>query len=350
METENANTKKLFIGIDIHKRSWKIKTATDLFDGKSFSIEPDSKILKAYVDKNFQGYEVYTAYESGSCGYSAHRDFKSYGWHSIVANPADISKTGTSSHQKTDKLDARLICRELKDGRLQSIEVPDTEREQLRSLFRRRNDLVRKLRKIKSQIKMKLLYFGIEIPRDFDNPNWSHSFREWLRKVSFEYKTAEFALMSMLEEYEFIEKQVRNTSNELRAYCRQHYKKDYDLLRSIPGIAGVVACGILSEIGDLRRFSLKQLAGYVGLCPNMYQSGDNYRTKGMSKRSNRLIRSYFVEATWQALRFDPVMQNYFRQHKGKDIKKTLVKVARKLLSRTLAVIKTETPYQAGVIE
>ena len=33
--------------------------------------------------------------------------------------------------------------RELKDGRLDSIRVPDIDREQLRSLFRSRNDLVK---------------------------------------------------------------------------------------------------------------------------------------------------------------------------------------------------------------
>ncbi len=84
---------------------------------------------------------------------------------SIVVNPAHISKTGKSSHQKTDQLDARRICRELKDGRLSGIGIPDRKREELRSLFRRRNDLVKKFRKIKTQIKMKLLYFGIAIPK-----------------------------------------------------------------------------------------------------------------------------------------------------------------------------------------
>jgi transposase len=350
MHTSKNSLPKLFIGIDIHKRSWKIHTATELFDGKSFSIEPDSFQLKKYVDKHYSGYMVHTAYESGSCGYSAHRDFLSFGWDSIVVNPADISKTGKSSHQKTDKTDARQICRELKDGRLNGIEVPDVQREEFRSLFRRRNDLVMKLRKIKSQIKMKLLYFGIDIPKEYDNPNWSRLFRNWIKNITFTHITAIRTIESMLEEYEFIEEQVRKTSNELRAYSRKYYKKDYYLLKSVPGIGGIVACGILSEIGDLRRFSLKQLAGYVGLCPNMYQSGEKCRTKGMSKRSNRLIRSYLVEATWQALRFDPVMQKYYREHSGKDTKKILIKVARKLLSRLLSVIKTETPYQIGVVK
>ena len=44
------------------------------------------------------------------------------------------------------------------------------------------------------------------------------------------------------------------------------------------------------------------------------------------------------------------MQTYYRKHQGKNVKSTIVKVARKLLSRTLAVIKTETPYVVGVVE
>jgi hypothetical protein len=62
------------------------------------------------------------------------------------------------------------------------------------------------------------------------------------------------------------------------------------------------------------------------------------------------MRSYFIEASWQAIRTDPIMQTYYRKHLGKNVKSIIIKVARKLLSRTLAVIKTETPYAIGVIE
>ena len=112
----------------------------------------------------------------------------------------------------------------------------------------------------------------------------------------------------------------------------------------------MVACGILTELGDLKRFkNFKQLASYVGLCPSIHQSGDTYKSTGLSIRGNRIMRSYFVEASWIALRYDPVMQAYWRAHQGKESKKILTKIARKLLSRTYAVIKTETPYQVGVI-
>ena len=62
------------------------------------------------------------------------------------------------------------------------------------------------------------------------------------------------------------------------------------------------------------------------------------------------MRSYFIEASWQAIRTDPVMQDYYRKHRGKNVKTIIVKIARKLLGRTLAVIKTETPYEIGVVE
>ncbi len=44
------------------------------------------------------------------------------------------------------------------------------------------------------------------------------------------------------------------------------------------------------------------------------------------------------------------MQAYYRKHIGKDVKKIIIKVARKLQARTLAIIKTETPYEIGVVQ
>lgn len=313
-------------------------------------MSPDPEQLHKYVRKHFPDHEVSIAYEAGCCGYYAHRCFISYEWDSLVVNPADIHRKGKERHTKTDKIDAQLISRELKDGRLESIVVPEREREQLRSLFRRRNDLVKDYRRVKSYIKMQLLYYGIRVPEEFDNDHWSHNFRKWLDSLEFDFLTGKATLESRMRSFRFVDQELRDVSTQLRRYCKVHYKKDYMLLRSIPGIGGIVACGILCELGDLRRFnSVKHLAGYVGLAPGVHQSGDNYKIMGMSMRAHRLIRSYFVEAAWQAIRADPVMQAYYRRHIGKDTKRIIIKVARKLLSRTLAVIKTEIPYEIGVV-
>lgn len=351
MKTQITALPKLYIGIDIHKRSWKVHCSSDLSSGKTFSMSPNALGLQEYVLRHYPGYVVSVAYEAGCCGYHAHRCFESYGWHSLVVNPADIFRRGKERHTKTDRIDAQLIARELKDGRLSSIVVPDTKREQLRSLFRRRNDLVKDMRQIKSYIKMQLLYYGIVIPEEFDNDHWSHKFRNWLDKLSFDYATGNEVLNSRMRSFRFIDQEFREVSTSLRKYTKTYYKEDYMLLRSIPGIGPIVASGILSELGDLRRFNnIKHLAGYVGLAPGIYQSGDRLRHTGVSMRAHRLMRSYFIEASWQAIRTDPVMHEYYRKHQGKNVKSIIVKVARKLLSRTLAVIKTQTPYEIGVVE
>ena len=351
MKIQQTNNPKLFIGLDIHKRSWKVHCSTDLFSGKTFSMQPNPIELKEYVRSHFKEYEVFIAYEAGCCGYHAHRVFESYGWCSLVVNPADIHRKGNERFTKTDHIDAQIISRELKDGRLQGIHVPNKEREQLRSLFRRRNNLVKNYRKIKSLIKGQLLNQGVSIPCEFDNSHWSHNFRDWLDNLAFSYHPAKMTMDSHMRYFRFVDIELRDVSTQLRRYCKEHYKKDYMLLRSIPGIGGIVACGIICELGNLRRFkNIKHLSSYVGLVPGVHQSGDNLRNTGITRRANRLIRSYFIEASWQSIRTDPVMQAYYRKHLGKNVKAVIVKIARKLLSRTLAVIKTETPYQIGVIE
>ena len=67
------------------------------------------------------------------------------------------------------------------------------------------------------------------------------------------------------------------------------------------------------------------------------------------QEQNRHVRNMIIEASWIAIRTDPVMQNYYRSHPGKNSKAVIFKVGRKLLSKLLGVIKTETPYSIGVL-
>ncbi len=41
---------KLYIGIDIHKKSWKAHFYKDLFDGATKTFVPDPDPFKKYVD------------------------------------------------------------------------------------------------------------------------------------------------------------------------------------------------------------------------------------------------------------------------------------------------------------
>ena len=341
---------KLFIGFDIHKKSWRFEFVTDLFSGSGHTFPPDCKKIVSYVNKNYAGYEVSIAYEVGCFGYKPARYFESCGWDTFVVNPADIPRPSKSKFMKTDKIDAKNIAQQLKAGNLKKITIPEPVRESLRSLTRQRTALVRDYRRIKCRIKSLLIYNHLSIPEGMDSAKWSKRFLTWLSDLDLGYPNTNRTMSSMLNQYHYIDKEIKEVSNEIRKYCKQHRKIDYMLLRSVPGIAGLTAGYILAELGDLRRFtSLKRLASYVGFIPSMHQSGEGLYTGGSTPRANRHVRNMLIEAAWHAVRKDPVMQNYYRSHAGKNSKAAIFKVGRKLLSKIHAVIKTGIPYSVGVV-
>jgi len=352
MKTQStALIPKLYIGIDVHKKSWTFHYQTDLFDGKTITQPANPNTLVEWVQKHYPTHEVTCAYEAGFTGYSAARLFQKHNWNVLVVNAADIPRSQKQTIVKTDKIDCRNICKQLVNNSLAGITIPDEQRESFRSLFRERNDYVEGLRKVKAQIKSHLMYYGIQIPEEFDNASWSKNFIEWIKSQSMQFETGASKTALLLKRLEFMHTGSLEVSNQLRAYARKHYKKDYNLLRSVPGIGPIVSVSILAELGDLRKFNrFDDLASCVGLVPGIYSSGDTSIVTGITPRAKGLLRSYIIEASWQAVRFDPVLQEYYRSHYGKKPNKIIVKVARKLLSRIHAVIKTETPYQIGVVK
>jgi transposase len=349
METQiTASAPKLFIGIDIHKKSWAVHIRSDISDHKTMTFPPENEQLFDYVSRNFPTHQVHMTYEAGCCGFSASRYFLSMGWEVTVVNPADVPRKDKQNYQKTDRIDCRNLARQLQGNQLKGIHIPTLEQDLLKSLLRQRAETTRQLRAIKSQIKGLLLYHGLMIPGDYDNANWSKNFIQWLWDIEWPMATGKLCLESKLRMYQAIKAEYLLLANQLRTYCRKHHKRDYYLLKTVPGVGGYLASAILAEIGDLRRFSNEaQFASYVGIVPWIRNSGETERVLSITPRCRPLLRSYLIEAAWKALRLDPEMQEYYRKHSGKDSRAIIIKIAHKLLNRILSVIKHQKPYQCN---
>lgn len=337
---------KIFIGLDIHKKSWTVSIQTDLFFHRTYSMPSVAEDLFQYVEQIFADHEVHLVYEAGCCGFSAARYFLNLGWNVLVVNPSDIKTGDKQRYQKTDALDSRNLSNQLKAGTLRGVYIPTEEHEQFTTLSRHRTQVTRKLRQTKLYIKSMLLFHGIKVPAEFDTPNWSQDFIVWLENIKFSTTCGELALQGKIRMYKFIRTEYLEIANQMRAHCRKTHKKDYNLLRSIPGIGGYLASVILAECGDLRRFNNEgQFSSFIGLVPGIYNSGASEKCLGITPRSRSQLRSYLVEAAWVAIRKDAEMQNYYRKHQGRNVKSVIIKIAHKLARRILSVIKTETPYQ-----
>ena len=90
-------------------------------------------------------------------------------------------------------------------------------------------------------------------------------------------------IKSKIEEQKVYLQKIINLAREL---------PNYELLLSIPGISNNLAARIIAEIGNINRFSkAKSLVAYVGIDPNVYQSGDNDGLHlRITKKGNKELR------------------------------------------------------------
>jgi transposase len=342
----------IYVGMDVHKKSWSVTILTDQMEHRTFNQPPSAETLHRYLHKHFPGADYYSAYESGFCGYGHHRKLVELGINNIVINPADVPTTGKEKAIKTDKVDSRKIAKGLRSNSLNAIHIFNEAEQDLRSFARTRHIMQRDVRKSKQRIKMYLLFNTISIPVALDTDSWTNAFEAWLKQVSFPTDRAKRAFGFLLANYHFQKQQIRQISKELRAYFRKFHKEPYYLLRSIPGIGPLSAIAIITELGDINRFAnINKLSSYVGLMPLMSNSGETEKVGRITYRCNNYLRTILVEASWQAVRMDPAMMMYYRQHAAKgNGKRAIVKVAGKLLNRIRYVLKNKEPYVLGVVQ
>lgn len=144
MNTQITTMPKIYIGLDIHKKTWSVSIQTDLFFHKTYSMPAKTEDLYQYVLKNFPNYEVNLVYEAGCCGFSVARFFLNLGWKVLVVNPADIKTGDKQKYQKTDVLDAKNLSNQLKMGALKGINIPTEIEDQFTSLARHRTQVTKK--------------------------------------------------------------------------------------------------------------------------------------------------------------------------------------------------------------
>lgn len=298
----------------------------------------------------FPGGSYNSAYEAGFCGYGIHHELNSLGIRNIVINAADTPTSQKDKLHKRDPTDSRKIARELEKGSLSGINVFDRELKELRSLNRTRFYLMRDLRRSKNRIKSFLMYYGVPIPSEFDNNQWTLKFISWLKQVRMKTPGGQDAFSHLITSYEHHRQQLLILSRIVRLRISQYDKEVYTLLKTISGIGPLTASALITEIGDINRFNhINLLASYVGLIPRIRESGETTRTGGIIYRSNNFLRVLLVEASWQAIRQDPALMQYYHSHvinsKGH---KVIIKVARKLLNRLRYVMKHRKPYVTGV--
>lgn len=124
--------------------------------------------------------------------------------------------------------------------------------------------------------------------------------------------------------------------------------KDIDTpILSIPGLATASAAIILSEIGDIFKFSSSRaLIAYAGLDNSVYQSGTESNYGRISKRGSKYLRTALYNTSLTVINNSKVFYDYYfdKKSKGKSHKLSLIWVSRKLLRVIYHLLKHDEPF------
>ena len=234
------------------------------------TVEADAGALRAYLDREFPEATYHSAYECGFSGFSAHRELLKHGIDNIVFHAADISDSRKERMRKTDAVDCVKICRNLMEGGLTAIFVPDETVESHRELLSQRNRLVTARTRLKNRLKSSLHRHGIGYPEEFKSAtrHWSRAFLGWMEEeVAPRLAPVSGDIMlDNISELRHVSGLVKKSGQGHTDQTTSRYKEMDGLIRSIPGIGRLNSAAICAYVVDINRFeSDDHPAGYVGL-------------------------------------------------------------------------------------
>ncbi|EHQ24447.1 transposase IS116/IS110/IS902 family protein [Mucilaginibacter paludis DSM 18603] len=341
----------IFVGIDVHKKSWKVSLRSTHMELKTFSQEPSPKALSGHLQQNYPSADYRLVYEAGFCGFGYQRQFSELGMSCIVVNPADVPLTDKEKQRKSDTVDCRKLSKTLSEGALKGIFVPGIEQQDDRGIIRVYQQMIKDQTRYKNRIKGWLNFQDQSVAVDTDK-YWSNHYICLLKALCLP-PSARINLDILLQGYQQTRIMVLTATREVRALSRQpRYQQIIKLIRTIPGIGEITALLLVTEIGDIERFdSLDALCGYVGLVPDMHSSGDQKIILGLTKRAHHQLREKLIEASWIAVRLDPAMTLAFNNLcKRMKKNKAIIRIAKKMLNRIRFVMKNQKPYVTSVVK
>jgi len=122
---------------------------------------------------------------------------------------------------------------------------------------------------------------------------------------------------------------------------------DVALLLTLTGISYFGALLLVSEIGDINRFSSpRKLASWAGLCPTLHQSVESTKYGRLKKAGNRHVRWLMVQAASSASQHDGELRRlYLRTRSRHGHQKAVVRVANKMLRIVWCMLSRREPYR-----
>ena len=207
----------VLIGIDVSARTYSVNTRTHYMINKTLTMPAKPEYLGNYISKMYTNKRVICAYEAGPTGFSLYDHLSERGISCILISPSSLPKPA-NARVKTNRIDAEMIGKFLKNGDAKPIRVPDDAYRGLRELVRARETYARARKISKQRIKSLLLAQSLHHAIQDPSKNWSGRYLDQLKKLECTDAVRQ-RLSFLLEDLSYARAQNAKVIKRSTAFC-----------------------------------------------------------------------------------------------------------------------------------
>lgn len=319
----------VYVGLDVHKTSVHAAMRLNGRQTETWVMPMDV----ATVVRTLRRFKValkQIVYEAGPTGFGLARALRKAGLPTEVIAPGKTPQPANPD-SKSDRLDCRKLAEFAQKGLLKAVAVPTEEEEADRQVLRLRDQLTRKRRRVKQQIKSLLLQYGVAEPEGLKY--WTKAGVAALAELDMKPQVR-LALDCLVEELTHLMTLLERTRSAMKRLSRHvRHRVNERRLRTHPGVGETTAMAYLAEIYQPERFdSADALAKFVGLAPRVSQTGQTRRDGPLMKAGRETLRALLVEASWDWVGEDERAASVFNRlvHNTGSKQKAIVGMARRM--------------------
>lgn len=331
--------KMLYVGVDAHKETCQVtvmdeggevlkrtRVATSRA-GMQKALGRYRRPLKSVVEASYSWGPVYDWLEEVS-------------EEVVLAHPGKV-RAIAEARIKTDKIDSETLAHLLRADLIPAAYAPSKDVRAIKRVLRQRLFLVRVRGMVKNRVSALLAQHSVERPEVSDlygKAGWA-----WLETVELPAPDGRL-LEEDLELLKVLQERIAATEGLIKELSRGD--EAVGRLESLPGIGAFFSVLLRYEVDDIRRFrSAKKFAGYTGLVPSTYASGNRQVHGRLTKQGNKWLRWALVEAVTPATRKSRWLRQYYERIKHRrGAKDARTATARKLAELVWTVWTERRPY------
>ncbi|WP_291198162.1 IS110 family transposase [Hyphomonas sp.] len=215
---------------------------------------------------------------------------------------------------KTDRVDARMLSSMGQALQLDASRPPEPHRERLSILHARRGDVVSMIVAEQSRL--------------------SSAHEQWVRK-------------DIASSIKLLTRRRERIQAEIDLHIQSHadLAEQTKCLQSAPGVGPQIACTLIANLPELGKTDRRAIANLAGLAPHAHESGRQTGKRKIWGGRSQVRKAMYIAAL-VAIRWDKHWKAVYltMREAGKPAKVAMIAVARRLLVRLNAMMKTGTIY------